>query len=501
MADLPVGAYRGGSLDCQLIYDMDDLPIGYTQRGKDVYFPRTNIDSGTGKVTGLVGPDGSVISFSGATPTTFIGQRVLYQPTSSADHGAVSGAGAVTAYKVQDGVPVVSVTAASGVNTTLNFSAFTGRLIAEGKASFSFYVPDMVKLGSLTLYLGDNGSFTNSFSCSLSNSSAFPVSGWYTIVVDPISTGAWSTLTETSQRKWAVATGTPDFATTLFTNAKVMISTASGVPCEVMFAECAIGKDNSKGTITFVMDDGGSTQYQRAMPILERYGMRASLGIIATLAGQANYMTVANLKNVVARGHECVVHGSTTLTDLASQAAIETEIKVNRDFLINNGLAVNDSEKIYLYPQNVVRGAGTGGLVGNDGGELIRSALVNTGFIGARTTSVTGVLVDKYMGLGGRWCIPEIGHRAAIDTEANETANVDRVILRMQQAISLGRGVVITNHNIVADTPGVAPTSTIDIQVSNYARIVKAAYDLVSTGRAENVLLSTLVKRCIGSTN
>ena len=61
MADLPVGAYRGGSLDCQIIYDTDDLPIGYTQRGKDSYFGRLVTDS-TGKAVGIAGGDGAVAS-------------------------------------------------------------------------------------------------------------------------------------------------------------------------------------------------------------------------------------------------------------------------------------------------------------------------------------------------------------------------------------------------------------------------------------------------------
>lgn len=449
----------------------------------------------SGNVTGLVGPDGDqLIEFeSGASLTAE--QYVLRNPTSAADHGTVTGSGAVTAYESIDGVPVVSITAAAGVSTTINFSSFVGRLIPDGTMSFGFYVHDMVTLSSLTLHVGDGSSFTNSFSVQLSDSSAFPCNGWYELIVDPNAVGDWSTLTESSQRKWAIAAGSPSFDSTLFTNAKAVIVTDSGTPCKVSFAECVIGKKAAKGQIVFVMDDGGSTNWTRGLPILERFNLKASLGIISTQVGNANYMTLAQLQNLVSRGHECVVHGATTLTSLPDMAAVETEIRTHRDYLVHNGLAVNDSEKIYIYPQNVLRG----GILGV-GGEILRAKLVELGFIGARTTSVTGFLSSKFTGLGSRWMVPEIGHRAATDTEANETANVDRVILRMQQAVALGRGVIITNHNIVADTPGTAPTSTIDIQVSNFKRIAKAAYDLVSSGRAENVLLSEAVKRSMSAT-
>lgn len=461
------------------------------------------INSGTSAISKMyVGSTLVSAAYAGSVSvlglSTLVDQYVLNNPTSASDHGTVSGAGAVTAYETIDGVNVVSVTAAAGVNTTINFSSFTGRLIPEGKITFGIHIPDMVKLGSITLYLGDNASFNaNTFTCQLTNSSAVPLSGWYEIVVDPKSVGQWATLTESSQRKWVTGVGSAAFDTTLFTNVKAMIATASGVPCKVSFAECAINKRNSKGQICFVMDDGVATQYTAAKPILEANGMRASLGIIATLVGAGGYMNLTQLQAMRDAGHECIVHGSTTLTSLADLSAIQTEIAVHRDYLVNNGLAVNGSEKCYLYPGNVTRGATP---TGNDGGEIIHSALVNLGFIGARTTSVTGALVSKYMSKGGLWMVPEIGHRAVTTTEALETANVDRVILRMQQAVALGRGFVITNHAVVADTPGTAPTVTTDIQVSNYTRIVEAAKALVDAGTAENVLFSTLVKRMRDST-
>ena len=48
MADLPAGAYRSGSLDCDLIYDENDLPIGFTKYGNDAY----NVTAQTNPLTG-----------------------------------------------------------------------------------------------------------------------------------------------------------------------------------------------------------------------------------------------------------------------------------------------------------------------------------------------------------------------------------------------------------------------------------------------------------------
>lgn len=70
MADLPAGAYRSGSIDYSMILNTDDLPIGYTLRGKDVYFPWMATDPSTGQATGLVGPDGQPFTFGPKTWAT-----------------------------------------------------------------------------------------------------------------------------------------------------------------------------------------------------------------------------------------------------------------------------------------------------------------------------------------------------------------------------------------------------------------------------------------------
>lgn len=436
--------------------------------------------------------DGNLCSL--AAVGVSVEQYILNNPTSAADHGTVTGAGAVTAYETIDGVNVVSVTAAAGVSTTFNFKTFAARLIPDGCLSFGIYVHDMATLSSLTLSVGDNSSFTNSFRVQLSDSSAFPTNGWYEIIVDPFSTGAWSTLTEASQRRWVNNSGSPSFATTQFTNVRCVIATDAGVACKVSFAEGAIAKREANPQIVITMDDGWSTQYTAAKPILDSYGLKSSIGIVSTLVGTSNYMTLPQLQEMAAQGHECIVHGATTLTTLPDMNSVGTEITTQRDYLINNGLAINDSEKIYLYPQNVLRG----GILGV-GGENLRAKLIELGFIGGRSTSVTGFMSSKYTGLGSRWIVPEIGHRAATTTEADETANVDRVILRMQQAVQLGRGVVLTFHKIVPNTPGTPPTSTIDIQVSNFDRICAAAAALIAAGQARNALLSQAIKRSIGA--
>lgn len=75
MADLPVGAYRGGSLDCQIIYDKDDLPIGFSQRGVEAYFPSVN----TNQLTGGIGLKlANEVVQVGGTANSKAGRKVLF---------------------------------------------------------------------------------------------------------------------------------------------------------------------------------------------------------------------------------------------------------------------------------------------------------------------------------------------------------------------------------------------------------------------------------------
>lgn len=64
---------------------------------------------------------------------------------------------------------------------------------------------------------------------------------------------------------------------------------------------------------------------------------------------------------------------------------------------------------------------------------------------------------------------------------------------------SAAHGTVTGAGAVTADT-GTTPSTTTDIEQSNFIRICSAAYDLINTGRAENVLFSTLVKRMQSAT-
>lgn len=141
MADLPAGAYRSGSIDYNTILDTDDLPIGYSVRGKDVYFPRTVTDS-AGNAVGLVDPVGGVIKIVSATTNPLTG-GVSFSAGGALANGDL----------IQCGVPLVLPSSGSiGNNGALTlttalpyaypaaFMYFPASAIVSGSAAGWYYV-------------------------------------------------------------------------------------------------------------------------------------------------------------------------------------------------------------------------------------------------------------------------------------------------------------------------------------------------------------------------
>jgi hypothetical protein len=456
------------------------------------------------RVAGALVPAGTVAAYDDALESTLVsngkaiyieglnlptrpaqnlrrGFPLLAYPRSSADHQApvgFSGGGTPTSeYTVIDGVPVLRLTSNAG-SYQFDVPVFA-KQVPNGSLQMLVHMPNAPSVQIISVLLGVDGSFANHYVCNVSLSvEQWP--GWHLITIDPPAAGTWAGLSaDAAQRRWAIGTGTPDFAVSTFTvlRFRVIINTN---PAVVSVAGIWITERNVQPSVVLVADDGYDTTLTAAAPIAEKYGLRISMGIIKDAVGVAGYMTLGQLQSMVDRGHECVVHGNPpgvqNLTHYSTTNEVYDDIVANQSFLVRNGLARNGSEFCYIYPQGIFQHS--------PGDTRIINAVKRAGMRLARITqrNAAGVVCPG-MALDS-WHLNEVGHRW---DSGGETANVDRVILRMRQAVALGRSPILTFHKF--ESP---ENEVLDISPANFERICAAVADEVVAGNARNLLLSEM---------
>jgi len=111
-------------------------------------------------------------------------------------------------------------------------------------------------------------------------------------------------------------------------------------------------------TITF--DDGYSTSYTNALPLLEEYGLTSTQFVITDLIGQSGYMTAAQLKSYYGDGDEIASH-TVTHDDLTQETASQLSKEMTQSqatLEADTGGSVTDFAYPYgLYNANVVNAA------------------------------------------------------------------------------------------------------------------------------------------------
>ena len=413
------------------------------------------------------------------------GFPLVAYPRSSADHGTITGTGVSSSYTTRDGVPVVRITTGAGNFAEITSLAFS-RQVPLGRFHALVYVSDPSKLATINPYIGDTG-YTNFFTSSWvigntgrdNGNGGF--SGWCVLTFDPPATGAYSGLSlDTQQRRFSVGAGAPDFASTTFTISKIRITPQAAVQVTVDVAGWWVSEQSTLPAIVLTADDGWATWYTDALPIAEKYGLRMSQSVIASVIGTASYCTLAQLQDAKARGHECIVHGEPPGGNLSSYTTadqVAAEISGNKAYVQANNLARNGGENIYVYPQGVYQLA--------RGNSVIQDGLDQAGITYARLASVNGAgILTNLHSTKQRRYIPIIGHNWDAGDEA---ANVARLILRMQQAAAMGRSSVSMNHKFVTT----AAAQTV-ISKANFELVCAAVAELVTAGTARNLLMSEM---------
>ena len=380
-------------------------------------------------------------------------------------------------YVQRDGMMGIKITTVAGFFGEVNLPVFSDT-VPNGIAHALIYVEDATKTKSTTMYLGDAG-YVNFFSMlqPLDTNATCQKSGYH--VISPEA----ATVTASAAMKWGIGGGSPVFGTTTFANAKIRITPETGQQAVVTVFGMWINGASNRPRITISADDGWSTQYTDMLPILEKYSLRCSFGIIGDLVGTAGYMTLTQLKDLVARGHECVVHGpiggSGSLQNYSTYADVLRDVSFHRDYLVNSGLAKNGSEKIYVYPQ--------GKFALSRGDQTIMQALNDAGFVGGRIADETASAMPAgHLFKRQAMLCNIVGHNYAGGSEA---ANISNIIDRAQKAAAAGKNSVLMFHKFSSGTPGDSTT----IQNSNFDSICAAINALENAGTAQNVLMSELI--------
>lgn len=397
---------------------------------------------------------------------------------------------------------------ANGARVTSNGGATTACTIdvpfnitstfATQRCALLIYVPPATAALALnmTVYLADAG-FTNWFQVSV------PINrhGWQTICPTQ------STAAKSGQLKWLVGSGSPAFGTTNFAKMRVRLDyTAGQAPVFDVFAITDEG-GIYPAPIVISPDDGLVSQYTMLLPLLEKYGLKASFGIIGDKLDTGGiFMTSAQVQDLFARGHEKNPHGPNggngsllnynTIPNLADRLAARiADISSHQQKLRDLGVVRNGSDKIYIYPQGADQEA--------PGDESIRQAVAACGIRGARGTIPSR---DDHFGPFGPTYLAQylsiVGHSwgnksdGSQGTDADEAANIAAIQQRIIDNVAARRPSVFMLHEIV--TAATTPTVSTQIRQNNVELVFQTIAAQIRTGNAVNMTHTGLYRAITG---
>lgn len=360
----------------------------------------------------------------------------------------------------------------------------------KGMVVCEFPNPDDWAGGNLALQLATDGNYTNRMAASATFGTGNLFPGICSYAAQRIGTIAAPTRFLEWDGFGTVADDATMHATT-FNNARVRFTPKAGSSAaEVYLYGAWVDAADESPSVIITIDDMHESVQDYALDILERHGLRCTLGYIhdSVMAG-GTAMTVAECQAAVARGHEIVVHGCksgfSSLRDYnGNYDLIREDIRYNRDGLIANGLARNGSEKVYIYPQGFFRPSA------DYTDNKIVQALKDLGFVAARLAAFQGGMPEPIGWADSRYFIPILGHN--YNYSGSEANNLADLFDRMTKTAEDGLSIPTMWHVIVPGTPA----GSTEVQRSNFERFCEHAAWLCATGRAVNRTLTEHVARC-----
>lgn len=379
----------------------------------------------------------------------------------------------------------VNVTATAGANNYFEINIPTFTALAADTAVIE-YQTDTSQGSPMVCYIGtaSYATFANAQkSMSTANTSdPFMSAG---PMVATFHKSAWtknSYTRDTIEQQWVIA--------------KLRVTVTNGQTRNFYLRSIKVGCQARKGRLCVIADDGYASFIRAGVPILERFGIRSTMAIIADKVGSSStYATLAELRTYVAAGNTCVAHGPiggtgslyTTYTTNAQRIA---DINTHRDYLLYNGLTDARGAKCYVWPQgiwNSAAGEVTMLAAMRDAGyELGRAATAypsKSGALAAHPFILRAVSAKNDF----RLRLPIIGHdyNGASNTadDPDEDTNVNRIITTIQDVADSGTDAILMLHRLV--DRGAATAGGIEIEADRLNAIASAIQTQVATGKLE----------------
>ncbi|WP_289135583.1 polysaccharide deacetylase family protein [uncultured Brevibacillus sp.] len=212
----------------------------------------------------------------------------------------------------------------NGVDTALRLPSLRGFKLDKYKSLRAYvHIENAANLVDLQFYFSANGGFSiQSYYVLLGDDARF-VEGWNEILID--------TTKLIAQGGDVLSTKRVSFQV----RAKSRASTTVKVTFDSLVADVI-----QKPKVLFTFDDGWSTQYTKAFPLLLERGFVGNIGVISSYVGKTNYCTLAQLQEMYNYGWDLFNH-TATHPDLAtlSDTEAKNEIATCKNWLLSNGFA------------------------------------------------------------------------------------------------------------------------------------------------------------------
>lgn len=387
--------------------------------------------------------------------------------------GYSGGANAPVAHGINPSLDgALSVTSAVGTWSEVTFPA-PGRYCNSGNFALRVYIPpsEIANISGITVSIGTTGAAK--YVVKAFSPSEVLQGGWQTLYID--------------KTRLAVGAGVMDYASDQINYVKVRINPNASVSLTVAF-KGIYGGSKAKGRLIITSDDNYATWINRAVPLLDYYGLKSGIGVIANTVGVGGvYASLRELQRAVEDGHECFTHGTAAtlgagnLSQWATEDLVLADITANRDFVASNGLSVKDSHLFYAYPQNVIHHS--------YGDRRIYNAVQRAGMLVARGGARGGALLKWTSQLAGpfdKFALPIIGHMFggfALGGAGAEAANIAAIQTEIQNLGVTGSYSTLMTHR-VSDT-GAENVDGLDIGIGNLDLICQTIKTEVDAGRLE----------------
>jgi hypothetical protein len=283
--------------------------------------------------------------------------------------------------------------------------------------------------------------------------------------------------------------GSLNLQSALFTHMQIRVTPTAGQVAQITLRRVTVNPAK-KGRIAIMADDGRASWMRRAIPILERRGLRCSLSIIPDRIGlSSSYMTWDEVDNLVQRGHEVVTHGpiggtGNIVDNYATVAEGVADAVACRAELQSRGLLkTSQSKTCYVWPQGKWQAA-TGQA------EWLEGMQAQGFTLGRSVTrylpcSAQDAATTQYSGL----MLPIIGHIRGADAGAEATV-VNNILSAIEACGASGLDGILMFHQIV--DAGGAYGSNDDIEVDRFITIMDGIVTQIAAGRCDNVLFSEM---------